>query len=91
MVHDGVFIIGGSCQLLILLVQEGHPVYCVASLVLVVLIEIDPIVIGLCRGCNLLFTFLQGYVRLSFLDLVQELGPFFVILLFFANLDPAGT
>ena len=58
-----------------------------------VLIEIDPVVVLLCRGCNLLFAFLQGHVGLSFLDLVEELGPFFLALglLFFANLDPAGT
>lgn len=91
MIKDGVFIIGRSCQLLSLLVQEGHTVDRVARhcLVLVVLIEVDPVGVLLSRG-SLRLGFLQGHIRLALLDLVEELGPFLlaVRLLVPVNLDP---
>ena len=80
-IKDRVFIIGRSRQLLILLVQEGHPVHCVARhcLVLVVVIDIDPAAVWL-RRRDLLLGLLQGHIGLAFLDLVEELGPFFLAL-----------
>ena len=92
-VKDWVFIIGGRGQLLILLVEEGHPVYCVASPILMVLIEIDSSVVLLRCGCGFLFGFLQRHIWLAFLYLMKILGPFFLTvgLLFSANLDSTGS
>ena len=77
------------------MVEEWHPVYCISrhSLVLNALVEIDPIIIVVSRRSYLLmFGFLQGYIWLSALKLVEVLGPFLIAMgwLLPVNVDPTG-